>query len=127
MIRAFLSINALIWFPYGAYLFIVPGALEGIAGIAATSATGSIEIRAMYGGLQMAIGALCGAGLLRSALERSALTAVAFLTAGLFTTRVLGAVSAGELSAYTIAALLLELSLSATAGRLLAIAADVGE
>jgi hypothetical protein len=127
LVRGFLAFNAFIWFPYGLYLFAAPGALESIAGVAAASATGTVEIRAMYGGLQMAIGVLCGGAALRPSLERPALTAVAFLTAGLFMTRCLGALWAMEVSQYTAAAALFEIVLSTTATRLLVIGSAAGD
>ena len=64
--------------------FFDPGSLEEIAGVGARSTTGTIELRAMYGGLQAALGALAGAALLRPALERPALVALAFVCGGLF-------------------------------------------
>ena len=47
------------------------------------SPTGSTELRAMYGGLQIALGAFAALAALRSSLARPALLAIAFLTAGL--------------------------------------------
>lgn len=125
--RAFLTFNALVWLPYGLYLFVFPDTLEGIAGVATMSATATIEIRAMYGGLQMAIGVLCGVALLRASFVRPALIAVAFLTGGLFTTRLLGAAWAMEVSQYTAGALLLEIVLTASATRLLGVASQTAD
>jgi hypothetical protein len=107
--RIVLALSAVIWLPYGVYCFFAPDALAGIAGVTAGSTTGSIELRAMYGGLQLAIGALAGAGALRAALERPALVALAFLCAGLFLARTAGALFEGELSAYTASGLVFEL------------------
>jgi len=59
----------------------------------------------MYGGLQIAIGLLAGAALVRTELVRTALTTLLFLTAGLGTTRLLGLLLDGGLSAYTAGAL----------------------
>jgi hypothetical protein len=69
--RIFLAFSALLWLPYGVYCFFDPGFLAGAAGVVSQSPTASTELRAMYGGLQTAIGALalaascgrrCGAG-----------------------------------------------------------------
>jgi hypothetical protein len=118
--RIVLGLSALIWLPYGLYCFLAPDALAGIAGVAAGTTTGSIELRAMYGGLQLAIGALALAGALRAALARPALVALAFLCGGLFLARSLGALLEGELSAYTASGLAFELTGAALAGWLLA-------
>ena len=64
-----------------------PGSLAEAAGVAFQSPTGSTELRAMYGGLQIAIGALAGLAALRASLARPALLAIAFLTAGLGSAR----------------------------------------
>ena len=106
--RIFLALSGLIWFAYGIYCFFVPGSLDGVAGVAATSATGTIELRAMYGGLQAGIGALALAAVVRPALVTPALLASSFLFAGLATARLLAAIDAGELSSYTISGLALE-------------------
>ena len=71
--RIVLGLSAAIWLPYGLYCFFAPDALAAIAGVASNSTTGSIELRAMYGGLQLSIGALALAGLLRASLQRPAL------------------------------------------------------
>ncbi len=99
--RIFLGLSVLLWVPYGIYCFVQPGALAEAAGVVSTSATGSTELRAMYGGLQVAIGALALAGFLRENLTASALLAIAFLCGGLFSARLLGLVFDGGFSAYT--------------------------
>ena len=106
--RIFLALSGLIWFAYGIYCFFAPGSLDGVAGVAATSATGTIELRAMYGGLQAGMGVLALAAVLRPALVAPALLASSFLFAGLATARLLAAIDAGELSSYTISGLSLE-------------------
>ena len=106
--RVFLGISVLVWLPYGVFCFFQPGFLSGAAGVSIASTTGSIELRAMYGGLQSAIGLLALAAILRSELARSALVAIAFLTGGLGMARLLGAGLDGEVSAYTGLALVFE-------------------
>jgi hypothetical protein len=90
----------------------LPDLLREVAGVAATSATGSTELRAMYGGLQAAIGTLALVATVRRDLERTALVALAFLAAGLFSARSCGVLASGGLSGYTIGALALESSLT---------------
>lgn len=117
--RIFLAANVVLWLPYGLYCLAVPGSLADAAGVAATSATGTTELRAMYGGLQAAIGLLALAAVLRRDLERTALTALAFLAGGLFMARLCGAFVDGGLSGYTIGALVLESTLTVLSFRFL--------
>ena len=99
--RIFLALSGLIWLPYGIYLFFAPGYLAEAAGIVSTTATGQIELRAMYGGLQAGIGALAFAGALRPAWMRHVLFAGCFLFGGLAFSRTLAAIATGEVSSYT--------------------------
>ena len=100
------------WLPYGLFCFWYPGYLDGAAGVVGATTTGRIELRAMYGGLQAAVGCLTLMGALRPAARQSALTAVTFLCGGLFLSRLTGTLLEGELSSYTAGALVFE-SLSA--------------
>ena len=109
-IRIFLGINAILWLPYGIFCLFQPGFLAEAAGVAAASTTGTIELRAMYGGVQSAIGVLCGLAVLRDELQRPALIGLAFVTGGLFLGRVVGVVVAADVSSYTGMALGLEIS-----------------
>ena len=106
--RIFFALTALVWLPYGIFCFFQPGYLAEAAGVAATTTTGTIELRAMYGGLQAGIGAFALATALRPTLVGPALFASCFLFAGLALTRLLAAIGTGELSSYTIFALCLE-------------------
>src|SRR5262245_37577291 len=106
--RIFLVLSGSIWFPYGVYCFFAPGYLADAAGVASTTATGNIELRAMYGGLQAGIGALAFAGALRPAWMRAVLFAGCFLFGGLAVTRSLAALGAGEVSPYTAFGLVFE-------------------
>ncbi len=106
--RGFLAFTALVWLPYGIVCLLWPAHLADIAGVAAHTTTGSVELRAMYGGVSMAVGTLALIGALRATSMRSALTTIATVCAGIGTARLLATVAAGELSAYTAAALVLE-------------------
>ena len=108
--RIFLALSALVWLPYGLWCFFAPGSLAGSAGVSFLSPTGSTELRAMYGGLQAAVGALALAGLLRAPLRRTALVSLGFLTGGLGLARLAGVALDGGLSSYTALGLLFELT-----------------
>ena len=106
--KLFLGLSALVWLPYGLYCFVAPTALAALAGVTFTTATGATELRAMYGGLQAALGLLAFAGLQRASLTRPALITLATVTAGLGSARLLGALSDGAWSGYTLMGLVFE-------------------
>jgi len=120
VLRLFLAVSALIWLPYGLLCFFAPEVLAEFAGVASTSPTGTIELRAMYGGLQAGLGVLAAAAFFQPTLTRPALVTLAFVCAGLFVARLLGALLGLEFSLYTMVGLLFELLSSTFATRLLA-------
>ena len=105
--RLFLGLQALLFTAYGLYCLVNPESLSASAwaGIEATTITGTIELQAMYGGLQTAIGALCLVGLLRANYERAALTALLFLFAGLAVVRVSLGLTHADYSDYSLFAM----------------------
>ncbi len=119
MTRAFLGLMVLVWLPYGLYCFAQPGFLVDAAGVAAATATGTTELRAMYGGLQAGLGALALAALLRPGLVRPALVAFAFLGGGLCISRLAGAALDDGWSLYTGVGLGLEFAILAVSTTLL--------
>ncbi len=106
--RWFLAASVLIWLPYGLWCFLDPGTLAGSAGVTATTPTGVTELRAMYGGLQMAIGLLAAAGVAHASARRPALLALAFLAGGLAVSRLIGGILDDSFSAYTTGATIFE-------------------
>jgi len=117
--RLLLGLAAAVWLPYGLYCFLAPAMLGSVAGVAFTSPTGSTEIRAMYGGLQMGVGVLSLLGLLLPEWRITALRALLVLVGSLFASRVAGVALDGSLSAYTASALLLEAAGTAAAAYVL--------
>lgn len=99
--RIFLALSAILWGLYGIYCLLVPGALHEMAGVVATTPTGTTELRAMYGGLQLAVGVLALLGALRGSLTRTALVALGTLTLGLGSARLFGLLVDGHFTAYT--------------------------
>jgi hypothetical protein len=120
MARVFLVIAGLMWLSYGIYMLIAPWALTTTAGVAALNTTGTIELRAMYGGLEGAVGLLALWGAFAPRLRRAGLAALAFTCTGLGAIRLTSAILAGEFSTYTRQGLGLEIALSLIAIWLLA-------
>lgn len=106
--KIFLGLLAIIFTGYGLYCLVNPGVLSGAAGVAANTVTGTIELQAMYGGLQTALGVLCGLGAFRADFKRTAMTALLFVFAGLAVVRVSLAFMHGDFSAYTVGAMSFE-------------------
>lgn len=120
-LRTFLAASATSWFGLGLWGFIAPESLISVVGVAVESRSGVVELRAMYGGLPMAVGALAAAGLFRPSLRRSALLTLAYLSAGLFMARLVGAAMVLEVTSFTATALLFEILSTVFAVRLLAL------
>jgi hypothetical protein len=115
MARAYLIIAGLMWVVYGIYLLAMPQVLASTAGVAATTLTGLIELRAMYGGLEMAVGIFAIAAAVLPGMLRGGLLGMGLACAGLGLTRLLSATVAAEFSTYTRQGLALELTLTVLA------------
>lgn len=107
-LRIFLFLLAVIWTPYGMYCLAFPGALEQIAGIVAPAGTASVELRAMYGGVQTAVGLTALLAFFNAGFARQALFTQVAVFAGLAGARTLGVLIEGHFSGYTIGALAFE-------------------
>lgn len=112
-VTLFLWITGLGWLGYGVYCFFVPGVVTELAGVTAGSSTALVELKAMYGGLQGAIGVLALIGATQQRLARGVLLALACVYAGLGSTRTLAALMEGDRSSYIIGALIFELGSAA--------------
>ncbi len=107
-IRVFLFFLALVWTPYGFYCLFNPEALAEFAGLQAGSLTAQTEVRAMYGGLQIAIGLSALLGFFRVVYVDKVLFTQLVIVSGLATSRLAAAALAGDWSGYTIGALIFE-------------------
>ncbi|MEM0954224.1 MAG: DUF4345 family protein [Pseudomonadota bacterium] len=106
--RVFLALMALVFIPYGLYCLVQPATLSGAAGLTATSLTGTIELQAMYGGLQTAVGVMCVLGVFRPRVAEAAMLALLFIFAGLAVVRVSLGLSQSDFSGYTVFAMSFE-------------------
>jgi len=87
-----------------------------VAGVTASTPTGTTEIRAMYGGLQAALGVMSAFALIRPSYSHVAATALCFAMSGLFLARFIGFMLDASGSEYTYGALVFELSYAMIAG-----------
>jgi hypothetical protein len=108
--RLFLGVLGLGWLGYGVYCLLSPEQLAGVAGVAAQTLTGRNELRAMYGGVQCAIGLSALYGAMQPAWSRWALQIQALICAGLAPTRIVSMLATRDTSSYTIGACGFELS-----------------
>ena len=108
--RIFLGLSALIWIPFGVYCFLQQGFLAEAAGVSFATPTGATDMRATYGGLTVAIGAIALAGALRPVATRQGLVLLTAACAGLGGARLLGVALDGGVGAWTVQALVLELA-----------------
>ena len=97
----FLIATAIIFLPYCVICFLKPAMLAEAAGVSAVSSTGITELRAMYGGLQAAIGVLAITAFFIPALVNPFLVALITVSAGLLIGRFAGLVMDGGYTGYT--------------------------
>jgi hypothetical protein len=125
--KIFLILSVLVWLPYALFCVFVPSYVAEVAGVVGSTPTGTTEIRAMYGGLQAGIGAMCVFALVRPGFAPSALTALCFLASGLFLARLIGFAIDGSGSDYTHGALVFESIYALAAGFLSRRSVAVGD
>ena len=107
-VKLFLGVQALLFIPYGLYCLVNPHALQDSAGVVAVGTTGTIELQAMYGGLQTALGVMCALGVVRERLRFPCLFAMLFVFSGLAVVRVTLGLMHGDFSSYTSVAMAFE-------------------
>ena len=107
--RTLMLINALIFIVYGAAFLVVPEQLVALADIAARSPSALADIRAVYGGLSLAAGALFVLGLRRDSWFTPSLFLVAATSGGLALGRTISIVVSGMPSAFVLVNFALEL------------------
>lgn len=119
MLGAFLVLNGIVWLGYGAYLLFDPAALAEIANVEGSTAGGLVELRAMYGGLQSAIGILSLVAARSATMARPYLLGLAVLVAGLAVGRVSGmALEPAGADGYNLGAAAFEVVTALVAARL---------
>ena len=107
--KIYLACLFVIWVGYGTAVFVSPAILAGYTGMEFNSPTALTEVRAMYGGAQIAIGLSALSGLLCSSWIMRAIWLQFVLTSGLGLSRLLGVFLDGSPDTYTWGAVSFEL------------------
>ncbi len=107
-VRVLLFFLAVGWIPYGVYCLFFPEFLSVAAGLEAAKPEGVTELRAMYGGVQIAVGLAALLGFFRVVYLDKVLFVQLLVLGGLGSARLLGAIATGDWSGYTIGALIFE-------------------
>ena len=102
--KIFLGFTGALFALYGLMCLFVPETLAEYAGFGLDSDVAVTETRAMYGGLQTAIGVLALAAVLRPALQPAVLMALVALFTGLAGGRLVGIVLESAPGAYNFGA-----------------------
>jgi hypothetical protein len=111
--RIALLLNGVLFAGYGLLCLVMPETLTGAAGLGLTNTVASIEVRAMYGGLELALGVLFLLAASRPTLLEAGLIAGVTIFSGLGLARLLGIALDGGPGTYNVVAVLYELTAAA--------------
>ena len=112
-----LALCSLGFLGFGLWLLLDPAGALGRIGIAATSPTGTVELRAFYGGMEIGLGLFLGWCVLRPDWQAAGLWLVVLANGGAGLARLAGALAVGAtLGGYLGWALLWELGFAALGG-----------
>lgn len=89
-VQVLLWVNGLAFIGYGVACLFVPALPAGQAGFDLGTASGTVEVIAMYGGLQTGFGVFLILGALEPSLRRTVVLALAVVVGGLATARLFG-------------------------------------
>ncbi len=120
--RIVLGLTAIMFGGHGAMCLLNPETIANESGIVLSSPGAAVEARAMYGGLEFALGLYFGVSAAHSVWAKSALVVLVVVFGGLAVARSSGLLLMGEADAYNLRALAYEsTSLLLGAGALLAL------
>lgn len=89
-IKPYLIFNIMVWLPWGLICIFDTTYIKDIIGVTSVNATGNTDLRAMYGGVQFAVGSMAVSALYNQRHFRSFVYALAFLGCGLALSRSYG-------------------------------------
>jgi hypothetical protein len=88
--RLFLGFTGLLFAGYGLVCLAAPETVANLTGLQLSTGTASVEVRAMYGGLQTAVGLLALLAVARESLRTPILLCIAVIFFGLVSGRLVG-------------------------------------
>ena len=100
-IKPYLIFTVLVWLPWGLICIFDTGMIADIIGVTSVSPSGETDIRAMYGGVQLAVGLMAALALYDRRHFHKLLHALAFLASCLALSRSYGLVVDGSSTLYT--------------------------
>ena len=106
--RLVLAVLGIAFIAQGSVQLFQPELLTDMVNISAGSVTGRIELQVIYGGLHMALGAICLWGAAITKNTRAALTAMLFVSLGVAIPRVVLGFHHQDFSSYSLLAMTLE-------------------
>ena len=106
--RIVLAVLGVLFVAQGSVQLFKPELLTDLVDITAHSVTGRIELQVIYGGLHMALGAICLWGAALTGNTRAALTAMLFVSLGVAIPRVVLGFHYRDFSSYSVLAMTLE-------------------
>lgn len=121
--KIFLWLNALVFIGYGLVCLASPSVVADQTGMVLATGVASAEVRAMYGGLQTAVGLLALLGAVRPAMRATVLLVLGVLFFGLASGRAIGVLVETDPGTYNVAAMIFEAVFGALALTLLSRAA----
>ena len=106
--RVVLTVLGTLFVVQGAVQLFQPELLTNLIDISVNSVTGRIELQVIYGGLHMALGAICFWGAVIADNTRAALTAMLFVALGVAVPRVALGLLNQDFSLYSLLAMTVE-------------------
>ncbi len=106
--RIVLTVLGALFVAQGAVQLFQPEILTDAINVTASSVTGRIELQVLYGGLHIALGAICLWGAAAAGNTRAALTAMLFVSLGVALPRVVLGLFHQDFSAYSLVAMAIE-------------------
>ncbi|MEH6549654.1 MAG: DUF4345 family protein [Pseudomonadales bacterium] len=107
-IKPYLIFNLMVWLPWGLMCIFDLSAIEEIIGVTSINASGSTDLRVMYGGFQTAVGLMAALALYNRRFFPSLVFSLAFLGSCMALSRSYGVIVDDSATVYTLGVLAFE-------------------
>ncbi|MEO1935007.1 MAG: DUF4345 family protein, partial [Myxococcales bacterium] len=108
--KPYLIFNVAVWLPWGLICIFDLATIQNIIGVTSVNASGSTDVRVMYGGVQTAMGLMAARALYDQRHFETFLHALAIMGCTMALSRTIGLILDGSSTFYTWAVLLYEAS-----------------